>query len=50
MYAMWVIPRMWVILRFSWYGWNFDVFLLVGGKTHCALIAARAINVSTWET
>ena len=26
------------------------LFFLVGGKTHCALIAARASNVSTWET
>jgi hypothetical protein len=28
---------------------NVRVFLLVGGKTHCALIAARASDVSTWE-
>jgi hypothetical protein len=27
-----------------------SIFLLVGGKTHCALIVARASNVSTWET
>ncbi len=26
------------------------VFLLVGGKIHCASIAARASDVSTWET
>jgi len=27
-----------------------SIFLLVGGKTHCALIAAHASDVSTWET
>ncbi len=27
-----------------------SIFLLVSGKTHCALIAARASNVSNWET
>jgi hypothetical protein len=26
------------------------LFFLVGGKTHCALIAARASDVSTCET
>ncbi len=27
-----------------------SIFLLVSGKTHCALIVARASYVSTWET
>jgi hypothetical protein len=26
------------------------LFFLVSGKTHCVLIAARASDVSTWET
>jgi hypothetical protein len=26
-----------------------ELFFLVGGKTHCTLIAARASDVSTWE-
>ncbi len=35
-----------------WWGRRkfFELFLLVGGKTHCASIAARASDVSTWET
>jgi Na+/H+ antiporter NhaA len=42
-----------ILLRYSY--WISDAlflffFLLVGGKTHCASIAARASDVSTWET